>query len=86
MKAAELLELFHWLTEAQSGSLSERELAAVQEELAEGFLYVLPLANRLGNGLVEAAHRKMAVIAERCPVSQRLLGGPHPHAAMNREA
>lgn len=70
VEAAELLEIFQWLTEAQSASLSERQSAAAQEELADVFLYVLRLADRLGIDLVEAAHRKMALNAEKYPVDR----------------
>lgn len=70
VEAAELLEIFQWLTEVQSGSLTERQSAAAQEELADVFLYVLRLADRLGVDLVQAAHRKMVLNAEKYPADR----------------
>lgn len=70
VEAAELLEIFQWLTEAQSSSLSEQQSAAAQEELADVFLYMLRLADRLGIDLIEAAHRKIALNAKKYPADR----------------
>src|SRR5580692_897040 len=55
VEAGELLEHFQWLTAEQSEKLSENELAKVSLELADVFLYLLSLSDKLGIDLVAAA-------------------------------
>ncbi|SCX56519.1 nucleotide pyrophosphohydrolase [Variovorax sp. EL159] len=68
VEAAELLEHFQWLTEAQSRSLSPEKRAEVGTEIADVFLYLLQLADKLGIDLVEAAKSKMVQNAIKYPV------------------
>jgi NTP pyrophosphatase (non-canonical NTP hydrolase) len=68
VEAAELLEHFQWLTEAQSRALPPDRLAAVGEECADVLLYLVQLADQLGIDLLDAARRKMARNAQRYPV------------------
>lgn len=70
VEAAELLEIFQWLTEAQSANLEPRQLDSVREEMADVFLYLLRIADRLGIDLVEAADAKLARNAEKYPVDR----------------
>ena len=68
VEAAELLEHFQWLTEAQSRSLEAGKRDEVGAEMADVFLYLLQLADKLGIDLVDAARRKMVVNARKYPV------------------
>jgi NTP pyrophosphatase (non-canonical NTP hydrolase) len=68
VEASELLEHFQWLTEAQSRSLDPGKRAEVGAEMADVFLYLLQLADKLGIDLVDAARRKMVVNAQKYPV------------------
>jgi NTP pyrophosphatase (non-canonical NTP hydrolase) len=70
VEAAELLELFQWKTEADSKALGEAELARAREELADVFLYLISLADRLEVDLDTAAWDKLRVNAEKYPVSK----------------
>lgn len=72
VEAAELLEIFQWLTDEQSGNLTARQAQAVQEELADVFLYLLRLSDRLGVDLVAATDAKLARNAEKYPVERSL--------------
>src|SRR5690606_13853608 len=47
VEAAELLEHFQWVTEAESKALEPERLAAVGDEIAELQLYLIRLAVRL---------------------------------------
>ena len=67
-EAAELLEHFQWLTDAQSKSLSPAKTAEVAAEAADVFLYLLQLCDKLGIDLVAAAEQKMLVNAQKYPV------------------
>ncbi|WP_447777219.1 nucleotide pyrophosphohydrolase [Variovorax boronicumulans] len=67
VEAAELLEHFQWLTEAQSRSLGPEQRDEVGAEMADVLLYLLQLADKLGIDLIDAAKRKMVVNAQKYP-------------------
>lgn len=68
VEAAELLEHFQWLTDAQSQSLAASKKQEVAAEAADVFLYLLQLCDKLGIDLVAAAQAKMLVNAQKYPV------------------
>lgn len=68
VEAAELLEHFQWLTDAQSQALPPQKQAEVAAEAADVFLYLLQLCDKLGIDLMAAAQAKMLVNAEKYPV------------------
>lgn len=70
VEAAELLEKFQWLTEAQSGQLPPNELASVKEEVADVLLYLIRLSDKLGIDLIAAAQAKIALNALKYPVDK----------------
>jgi len=70
VEAAELLEHFQWLTEAQSRELSPEKKAAVAQELADVLLYLLQLSDKLAIDLLQAAQHKLALNAEKYPVER----------------
>jgi NTP pyrophosphatase (non-canonical NTP hydrolase) len=67
VEAAELLEHFQWLTEAQSLSLETSKREPVAQELADVLLYLVRLADRLDIDLLDAAQRKIALNALKYP-------------------
>lgn len=69
IEAAELLEHFQWLTDAESASLPSdvREKAIL--EMADVLLYLVRLADKLDANLIEAAKRKLVINAQKYPVS-----------------
>lgn len=70
VEAAELLEHFQWLTEAQSRELPADKRVAVEEEMADVFLYLLRLSDQLNIDLVEAAKLKLRLNAAKYPVDK----------------
>ena len=60
-EVGELLEIFQWLTEEQSqrSSLTEAQLAAATDELADVLIYTLRLADRLDINLQDAISTKI---------------------------
>lgn len=70
VEAAELMEHFQWLTEAQSAGLSAENKQAVGEELADILLYLVRLSDRLGIDLREAALLKLEKNALKYPAEQ----------------
>ena len=69
VEAAELLEHFQWLTEAQSQALAPEQHAEVAAEATDVFLYLLQLCDKLNIDLLDAAQRKLQVNAEKYPVA-----------------
>lgn len=69
VEAAELLEHFQWLTEAQSRNLDAPQKVEVAAEAADVLLYLLQLCDKLDIDLVEAAHLKMIVNGDKYPVT-----------------
>jgi NTP pyrophosphatase (non-canonical NTP hydrolase) len=69
IEAAELLEHFQWLTDAESRNLDAAQREKVVLELADVFLYLVRLADKLDADLVEAARRKLVINATKYPVS-----------------
>ncbi len=69
IEAAELLEHFQWLTDAESQNLEAAVREKVLLEMADVFLYLVRLADKLNANLIEAAHRKLVINAQKYPVS-----------------
>jgi NTP pyrophosphatase (non-canonical NTP hydrolase) len=78
VEAAELLEHFQWLTEAQSDDLPGDKRVAIGHELADVLLYLLQLADRLQVDLPAAAREKLALNARKYPV-ERFRGSSHKY-------
>jgi len=70
VEAAELVEHFQWLTEAQSQALNPEQREQVAQELADVFLYLVRLADRLDIDLMDAAQRKLVINARKYPADK----------------
>ena len=68
VEAAELLEIFQWLTEEQSRQLPPEDLAGVKEEVADVLLYLIRISDKLGIDMVAAAQAKLMANAKKYPV------------------
>jgi NTP pyrophosphatase (non-canonical NTP hydrolase) len=69
-ESGELLEVFQWLTEANSASLTGTDLSEAASELADIQIYLLRLADILGVSLPDAVEAKMRENARRYPIDQ----------------
>jgi dCTP diphosphatase len=71
IEAAELLEIFQWLSDAQASQItkSTRTMRLIQEEMADVFVYLIRLADILGIDLTEAAARKIARNSRKYPIA-----------------
>jgi dCTP diphosphatase len=78
-EAAELVEHFQWLTEAQSAALPPEKLAAVADELADVQIYLVRIADRLGVDLLAAAGAKMDRNEAKYP-AQRVKGSARKYS------
>ena len=68
VEAAELLEHFQWLSDADSAALAPEKQAKVREELADVLLYLIRLADKLDIDLATAATDKLNINAKKYPV------------------
>ena len=69
-EAAELVEHFQWLSAEQSQQLPAKKLAEVRLELADIFIYLIRIADKLDVDLVSAAIDKIAINEQRYPVDR----------------
>jgi NTP pyrophosphatase (non-canonical NTP hydrolase) len=69
-EAAELMELFQWLTPEQSAAImtDAKRAEAVRDEVADILFYTLRVADVLGIDLFRAVDAKMAKNAAKYPV------------------
>jgi NTP pyrophosphatase (non-canonical NTP hydrolase) len=67
VEAGEVAEIFQWLTEEESMNLPPEAVASAREELADTFIYLLSLADKLEIDLSSAAQDKLGKNAERYP-------------------
>jgi dCTP diphosphatase len=70
VEVAELLEVFQWMTDADSRNLEPAAKAAASEEVADVLLYLILLSDALGIDPVVAAERKMIANALKYPVEK----------------
>ena len=70
VECAELVEHFQWLTDEQSKNLPADTLEEVRLEMADIFLYLIRLADKLDVDLIDAANRKMKLNADKYPIEK----------------
>lgn len=70
VEASELVELFQWLTEAESAALDGDGRRRVEAELADVLWFLVRIADRLDIDLLEAAEAKFAENAKKYPADR----------------
>jgi NTP pyrophosphatase (non-canonical NTP hydrolase) len=70
VEASELVELFQWLTEAQSAAADEKLRLRAAEELADVLWFLVRIADVLDIDLLQAAESKLARNAEKYPAER----------------
>jgi NTP pyrophosphatase (non-canonical NTP hydrolase) len=70
-EAAELVEHFQWLTEAESEELPPAQRKEVEMELADILIYLIKLAERLDVDLIRAVNKKIELNEQRFPVATK---------------
>ncbi len=69
-ECGELVEHFQWLTETESEALTAESLQEISHEIADVFVYLLRLSDKLGIDLIEAANRKMILNEMKYPADE----------------
>ena len=70
VEAAELLEHFQWLTPEQSESLAEDKRREVELEMADIFIYLMRMCERLDVDLLKVVEDKIKMNAEKYPADK----------------
>jgi dCTP diphosphatase len=70
VEAAELLEHFQWISDADSADMAPATRTKVGEELADVLIYLVQLADKLDVDLTKAANEKLQQNAEKYPVEK----------------
>lgn len=65
VEAAELVELFMWLTESQSKTPTPAQLQNIRDEMGDIFLYLIRIADVLNIDLLQAAKEKFAKVEQK---------------------
>ena len=69
-EAAELVEIFQWMTESDSENLTDDDLKKeISHEIADIQLYLMRIADRLNIDIENAVQEKLAINAEKYPIS-----------------
>jgi NTP pyrophosphatase (non-canonical NTP hydrolase) len=68
VEAAEVVELFQWMTEEESRKLSSEKLAELKDEIGDVAIYLISLASKFGLSVENAAWAKLLKNAEKYPV------------------
>ena len=82
IEAAELAEIFQWMTPEQSASArADKDLQSrIGEELADVLIYLLQLADHTSVDLQHAVSDKLVKNARKHPpIGEGLTSGPAPH-------
>lgn len=66
-EAAEILEIFQWLTSEQSRALPVDKMEEVREEIGDVLIYLIRLADELGIDPMEAAYQKIEKNRQKYP-------------------
>jgi len=69
-EAAELVEHFQWVDGETSHLLEEKVRPSVEEEIADIFIYLVRIADKLGIDLYRAAGRKIEINARKYPADK----------------
>jgi NTP pyrophosphatase (non-canonical NTP hydrolase) len=70
VEAAELVEIFQWLTEAESAVLDKDRRQRAEAELADILVYLVRIADRLDVDLLQATARKLEENARKYPAER----------------
>ena len=70
VEVAELVEIFQWLPENESEALSDSQLACAALELADIFIYLIRIADKLKVDLIESAHHKVSLNKIKYPADE----------------
>ncbi|MBF0465749.1 MAG: nucleotide pyrophosphohydrolase [Nitrospirae bacterium] len=66
-EAAEIVEIFQWLTEDESRRLSDSKLNNLRQEIADVFIYLINLSDKFSIDLIKEAEDKLQLNRRKYP-------------------
>jgi NTP pyrophosphatase (non-canonical NTP hydrolase) len=69
-ECGELVEHFQWLTDAESSNIPPEGLEEISHEIADVFVYLLRLSDKLGIDMVKAVNCKMLLNEAKYPADE----------------
>jgi NTP pyrophosphatase (non-canonical NTP hydrolase) len=70
VEASEIVELFQWLTEEESGNLSAEKRSELEEEIGDVLIYLVRLADGFEIDPLDAAMKKLEKNAKKYPTER----------------
>lgn len=70
VEAAEILEMFQWMTQEQSRNLSSDKLVKLKEELGDVMIYLTSLSEKFGIDPIKAAKEKIEINERKYPAEK----------------
>ncbi|MDH5510524.1 MAG: nucleotide pyrophosphohydrolase [Nitrospinota bacterium] len=70
-EAAEIMEIFQWLSEEQSRSLNAKQTAMLTDEIGDVLIYLVMLADKTGVDILSAAEAKLEKNRTKYPAPGR---------------
>ena len=70
IEAAEIMEIFQWLTQPQSRALDPDKLDKLKDEIGDVQIYLTMLADKFGIDPIQAAHAKVEKNRVNYPVAR----------------
>ena len=67
VEAAEIMEIFQWMTQEESRHLDEHLVDRLEEEIGDVMIYLANLAEKFGIDPIGAAKKKLAINSEKYP-------------------
>lgn len=75
LEASELLEIFQWVPEEELDELRVDQIEDIKDELADVFVYLIAICNKLNIDFYEAVVNKIEKTAKRYPADKVGRGG-----------
>jgi len=72
VEAAELLEIFQWMTAEESCQVNDKTLEHIEEEIGDVMIYLTTLAASFGLDPLSAARKKLQINANKYPVEDKI--------------
>ncbi|MGM0417781.1 MAG: nucleotide pyrophosphohydrolase [Thermodesulfobacteriota bacterium] len=69
-ETTEIIEHFQWLTQDQSFNLSKKKHQKIEEEIADSFIYLIRLADKLDIDIAEVAYQKIEKNRKKYPIDK----------------
>ena len=67
-EVGELTEIFQWQNAEESKNLSDKDLQSAKEEIADIFIYLLRISDKLGINVEDAVNEKLEINASKYPI------------------